>query len=73
LKTFPGLAGKTGMVKGVPTPIFSPEGRVNSEALADRRRLAEQALKRQTISAEERAALTAEIERLDALTNIVLE
>tara|TARA_Y100000310_G_scaffold268202_1_gene280695 strand:- start:32 stop:1972 length:1941 start_codon:yes stop_codon:yes gene_type:complete len=74
LKTFSGLVGKTGMVKGVETPIISPDGRVNSEALTDRRRLAQQALGGgQIINAEERAALTAEIERLDALTNIVLK
>ena len=74
LKTFPLLVGKTGMVKGVETPIFSSEGRVNSEALADRRRLVQQVLGGgQTISADQRAALTAEIQRLNALTNIVLE
>jgi hypothetical protein len=74
LKTFSALVGKTGMVKGVETLIISPDGRVNSEALTDRRRLAQQALEGgQTINAEERAALTAEIKQLDALTNTVLK
>ena len=71
--TFPLIADKTAVVNGITTPLFTPEGNPNSEAVAERRRMVQQSLNEQTLTSDERAALTAEIQRLNALTGIILE